>query len=117
MRPVIACLAVALAGCTVPPSAPAPPEMVQRVALLNEHPCAGATARALTGAGLTADQIRELFFQPMTSGGIANRVIGYLAWSRIAGQPGFLVADMDPDCHMRTVYTRDGMQLAGLPAF
>ncbi|WP_207476729.1 hypothetical protein [Arenibaculum pallidiluteum] len=110
--------ALALAACAaLPPQPPAPPDMAARVAAFPAHQCSQATARVLTGAGLSAAQVRQVFYEPIVSGGIAHRVIGHLAWVRVQDQPGYLVADMDTDCRMRTVFTRDGMRIAGLPAF
>lgn len=123
MKPLLPILAAAvLAACAQTPAEPPPAALLQRVSAVAPTGCEAATARALANAGVTADQVDSLYYQPIMGGALeADMVVGYMAWTRIKDQPGHLVATMDTDergsfCHLRSVYTRGGMALAGRPA-
>lgn len=124
MKPLLPVLAaVALAACAQTQVLPPPAALAQRVSTLSPNACNDATARVLANAGVAAEQVDSLFYQPVMGGPFdKDHLVGYIAWTRLRNQPGFLVANMDTDelgsfCHIRTVYTRGGLEVAGLPAF
>jgi hypothetical protein len=61
--------------------------------------------------------VTRAFFTEKVADDDDDYVVGYLAWIRVAGQPGYLIADMDQFCRFTQVYSRDGMKLAGVSAW
>ena len=43
---------------------------------------------------------------------------GYIAWARVVGCPtGYVVVNLNRFCRPRSIYTRDGCAVPGLPAY
>ncbi|WP_207477302.1 hypothetical protein [Arenibaculum pallidiluteum] len=120
LAPVIAVLG--LAACSQPAVQAPTAALSQRVSTLSPNPCSDKTASALAGAGVTADQVDSIYYQPIMGGIDQDQLVGYMAWTRLRSQPGHLITDMETDelgsyCRVRTVYTRGGLELAGVPSF
>ncbi len=111
-------LALLLASCARAIAPEAPAATLAAIERLKPHPCAATTARGVSEAGLDAQAVRSLFYtEQVVDADEGPGLIGYLAWMRVEGQPGYLVVDMNQFCQPRQVYTRDGMRLAGVPAY
>ena len=107
----------ACAGLEAPQQAATDPAYVARVDQLANHPCNDRIAGAVQGAGIPANQITELFYTEDLDA-INEEVVRYIAWMRLAGQPGHLVVDADAQtCRATQIYTRDGVRVAGVPSF
>lgn len=104
-------------GCASEPktasTAPAAPSDL--VAVLRDkaaHVCNESTAAALAARGVTASAIATGYYIPLSSGGRESaRRIGSQAWIGLAGQPGSVVIDLNLDCKLLQIYTRDGASL------
>jgi hypothetical protein len=107
-----------LAGCAQAITPEAPTATLAAVEHLQPHQCAETTARGVSAAGLSGKEVQSLFYtEQVVDADEGPGLIGYLAWMRVSGQPGYLVVDMNQFCQFRQVYTRDGMQLAGVSAY
>ncbi|WP_207476976.1 hypothetical protein [Arenibaculum pallidiluteum] len=110
-------LILALLGgvsCAVQPQPPPPADMLRRIAALYPHPCNAAAARVIADAGVPPDQVESVSYQPVWGGGRQEMIVGYIAWTRLRGRTGFLVANMDDDCRVQVVYTRGGLAIDGV---
>ncbi len=111
-------LVAVLGACAQVPTRPADPATVAALERATSHPCVEAAARGLAAAQVPVGQVGQVFFTEQVSQMEDNDVIvGYLGWIRVAGQPGYLIVDTDQFCRVEQVYTRDGMRLAGIPAW
>jgi hypothetical protein len=114
----IALAAAALAACAPVPRGPADPATVAALERLGARACVESTARGVGAAGVTAQGVDSVFYtEQVAEDGENNYVVGYLAWLRVLGRPGYLVVDLDEFCRVEQVYTRDGMRLGGIPAY
>lgn len=108
----------ALAACAPVPRGPADPATVAALERLGARACVESTARGVGAAGVPAAGVGSVFHtEQVAEDGENNHVVGYLAWLRVLGEPGYLIVDLDEFCRVEQVYTRDGMSLAGIPAY
>ena len=101
-----AAMLTACAGLEAPQQAATDPAYVARVDQLANHPCNDRIAGAVQGAGIPANQITELFYTEDLDA-INEEVVRYIAWMRLAGQPGHLVVDADAQT-CRATHTNGG---------
>lgn len=110
---VLSCAAAVLAGCAGVSPAPrgaAEPGAVAALDRFGPGPCNPSVAAALAGAGIPVSQVRGLTYG-LYRGTRHDRITGYDAWVKLAGQPGAVVVGMDATCHVRQVYAREGARL------
>lgn len=125
MKPLIflaACLAAAGCAQSSVTTATPSPALVQRVAAAGPNVCSEEAAAALAGAGVTAEQVEGVYYQPVLGGVDQDTVVGYMAWTRLRDRPGHLVVNMAADtmnaeCTATGVYTRGGLEVAGVPGY
>lgn len=112
---MVALLSLFIAGCAGEPRpAPsaAPSELVAALRSRAAHACNEATAAALVARGVTASMVASIYYIPLSSGGMEqSRRIGSQAWIGLVAQSGNVVVDLDLDCDVRQLYTRDGARL------
>ena len=85
---------------------------MKRRAALNEN-----TAGAVQGAGIPANSITELYYTEVMDS-MDERVERYIAWMRLAGQPGQLVVENDANtCRATQIYTRYGAKVQGVSSY
>ena len=77
--------------------------------------CSGVVSQQLAAAGVNQADVKSVDYAVHKTGSDKNR--GWLAWVDLANKPGSLVVDVDPNCRVRQVYTRDGLQLPGVKSF
>ena len=76
----------------------------------------GHTAGAVQEAGIPAKSITELYYTEVLDS-MDERVERYIAWMRLAGQPGQLVVENDAmTCRAMQMYTRYG-KVAGVSSY
>jgi hypothetical protein len=112
-----AVLLTACAGLTSPQQATTDPAYEARLDQFTQHPCNGNTAGAVQGAGIPANSITELYYTEVLDS-MDERVERYIAWMRLAGQPGQLVVEDDAmTCRPMQMYTRYGAKVAGVYSY
>jgi hypothetical protein len=117
LLPVLAMLAIA--ACAGPPRTAEPSaQTLARLAQLRAHDCTPAIASAVEGQRIAPASVTGLIVtEERIDAGEIDDVIGYLAWMRLDGQPGYLIVSLDEYCHVRQVYTRGGAELPGVPSY
>ncbi|MEZ5668527.1 MAG: hypothetical protein R3F55_14010 [Alphaproteobacteria bacterium] len=115
---MLAAGAVALAGC-VGGQGRATGERAAAFPFETAHECNTAVAAALDRVGVGPDRIAKLWYDDQIGRDVDgdSRIVGYTVWARVAEGPGYLIVDLTPQCFVRQVYTRGGLELPGLPAF
>ena len=112
-----AALLTACAGLNAPQQAATDPAYEARLDQLANHRCNDRTAGALQGAGIPASSVTELYYTEVLDDS-NDRISRYIAWMRLAGQPGQLVVENDGlTCRAIQVYSRFGANVAGVPSF
>jgi hypothetical protein len=83
------------------------------------HECDTRVANELQARGITPEAVDAIWYQEQERVDTRrdDRVVGYLAHVRLVDRPGLLVVETDAFCLIRQVYTRDGLELPGIPAF
>src|SRR4051812_45356198 len=112
-----AAMLTACAGLKPPQQAATDPAYAARLDQFTNHPCNGRTAGAIQGAGITAGSITELYYTEVLDT-TNDRIDRYIAWMRIAGQPGQLVVEEDGmTCRAMQIYTRYGAKVEGVSSY
>jgi hypothetical protein len=79
--------------------------------------CDGEVARQLQEAGIAPASVDAIWYTDQSSIDL-DLVVGFNAYVRLKERPGLLVVDVEDEaCLTRQVYTRDGLELPGIPAF
>jgi hypothetical protein len=80
--------------------------------------CDGEVASQLQAAGIAPAAVDNIWYQDERTIDTDNdRVVGILAYARLVDRPGLVVVDLTGQCFPRQIYTRDGLELPGVPAF
>jgi len=112
-----AALLTACAGLNAPQQAATDPAYEARLDQLANHRCNDRTAGALQEAGIPASSVTELYYTEVLDDS-NDRISRYIAWMRLAGQPGQLVVENDGlTCRAIQVYSRFGANVSGVPSF
>jgi hypothetical protein len=112
-----AAMLTACAGLTPPQQAATDPAYAARLNQFTNHPCNDHTAGALQGAGIPANSITELYYTEVMDN-TDDRIMRYIAWMRLAGQPGQLVVEEDAlTCRGMQIYTRYGAKVEGVSSY
>ena len=112
-----AALLTACAGLNPPQQSAADPAYEARLNQFTDHRCNDRTAGALQGAGIPANSVTQLYYTEIRDSS-KDRVERYIAWMRLAGQPGHLVAENDAlTCRATQIYTRNGTNVAGVYSY
>lgn len=114
--------ALLLAGCAdltegmTPPRQAAPaPGAVASLDRMSPSVCNPELARALAGARIPVENIRELTYG-IERDEPRGKIIRYNAWVYPKNQPGVIVVQMDGDCNLQQIYPRDGATLPSQPS-
>jgi hypothetical protein len=107
------------AACAGPPRTADPSaQTLERLEQLSAHGCTPAIASAVEGQRIDPASVAGLIVtQERVGSGEFDDLIGYLAWIRLVGQPGYLIVSLDEYCRVRQVYTRGGAELPGVPSY
>ena len=112
-----AAMLTACAGLNPPQQAATDPAYEARLNQLTRHHCNGHTAGAVQGAGIPANSITELYYTEVMDN-TDDRIERYIAWMRLAGQPGQLVVENDANtCRATQIYTRYGAKVQGVSSY
>ena len=112
-----AALLTACAGLKPPQQTATDPAYEARLDQLINHPCNDRTAGAIQGAGIPANRITELYYTEVMDA-TNDRIARYIAWMRLAGQPGQLVVENDGmTCRAIQIYTRYGAEVEGVSSY
>jgi hypothetical protein len=112
-----AALLTACAGLNAPQQTATDPAYEARLDQLTNHRCNDRTAGALQGAGIPANSITELYYTEVVDT-TNDRIDRYIAWMRLAGQPGQLVVEEDGmTCRAMQIYTRYGAKVEGVSSY
>jgi hypothetical protein len=112
-----AALLTACAGLNPPQQAATDPAYEARLNQFTNHRCNDRTAGALQGAGIPANSITQLYYTEIKDSS-NDRIQRYIAWMRLAGQPGQLVVENDAmTCRAIQIYTRYGATVAGVHSY
>ncbi len=112
-----AALLTACAGLNAPQQAATDSAYEARLDQLANHRYNDRSAGALQGAGIPASSVTELYYTEVMDS-TNDRISRYIAWMRLAGQPGQLVVENDGmTCRAIQVYSRFGANVAGVPSF
>lgn len=119
IRLISALAVLATAACAAPPRTAQPSaQAVSTLESLREHPCTPMIASALAGQEVDPSAVtsltvteRRLYTEAL------DDLLGYLAWMRLEGQPGYLLVSLDEFCRVRQVYTRGGTEVPGVPSY
>jgi hypothetical protein len=112
-----AAMLTACAGLNPPQQTATNPAYEARLNQFTNHRCNDRTAGALEGAGIPANSITELYYTEVRDS-TNDRIARYIAWIRLAGQPGQLVVENDGmTCRATQIYTRYGAEVEGVPSY
>jgi hypothetical protein len=112
-----AAMLTACAGLNPPQQAATDPAYQARLDQFTNHRCNDRTAGALQGAGIAADSVTELYYTEILDT-TNDRISRYIAWMRLAGQPGQLVVENDGmTCRAIQIYTRYGAKVEGVSSY
>ena len=112
-----AAMLTACAGLNPPQQAATDPAYQARLDQFTNHRCNDRTAGALQGAGIAADSVTELYYTEILDT-TNDRISRYIAWMRLAGQPGQLVVDFFfNDTATTEIYTRYGAKVEGVSSY
>ena len=112
-----AAMLTACAGLNPPQQAATDPAYQARLDQFTNHRCNDRTAGALQGAGIAADSVTELYYTKILDT-TNDRISRYIAWMRLAGQPGQLVVENDGmTCRAIQIYTRYGAKVEGVSSY
>ena len=112
-----AAMLTACAGLNPPQQAATDPAYEARLNQFTNHRCNNRTAGALQGAGIPANSITELYYTEVMDS-TNDRIARYIAWMRLAGQPGQLVVENDGmTCRTTQIYTRYGAEVEGVSSY
>ena len=111
--PLVAALALALAGCATlaPEIADPAPATLAAVRGLTVHPCNGTTAAVLDALGVSPEDLRSIYYDRRVTGTESASLQGYDAWIGLRRGPGELVVRHNASCGFMTSYTRGGLRL------
>ncbi|HSK42201.1 MAG TPA: hypothetical protein VK943_20715 [Arenibaculum sp.] len=119
IRLLLILIAFTTTACATPPQAAGP--SAQAVSVLESrgaHTCTPAIASALADEGIDPSSVTNVSISDeRREPGTTDDVLAYIAWMRLEGQPGHLVASLDGFCRVRDVYTRGGAQVAGVSSY
>ncbi len=81
--------------------------------------CERTVAERLDRLNVDRSDVRWIFYdaQQRHGGRDNDRVVRILAWVSLQSCKGNLVIDMDPDCRVRQVYTRNKCEVPGIPHY
>ena len=112
-----AAMLTACAGLNLLQQTATNPAYEARLNQFTNHRCNDRTAGALEGAGIPANSITELFYTEVMDS-TNDRIARYIAWMRLAGQPGQLVVENDGmTCRATQIYTRYGAEVEGVSSY
>ena len=112
-----AAMLMACAGLNPPQQAATDPAYEARLNQFTNHRCNNRTAGALQGAGVPANSVTELYYTEVLDS-TNDRIARYIAWMRVAGQPGQLVVENDGmTCRAIQIYTRYGAKVEGVSSY
>jgi hypothetical protein len=112
-----AAMLTACAGLNPPQQAATDPAYEAHLNQFTRHHCNDHTAGALQGAGIPANSVTELYY-PEVLDSTNDRISRYIAWMRLAGQPGQLVVENDGmTCRAIQIYTRYGAKVEGVSSY
>jgi hypothetical protein len=112
-----AAMLTACAGLNPPQQAATDPSYEARLNQFTNHRCNDRTAGALQGAGIPANSVTELYYTEVMDS-TNDRIARYIAWMRLAGQPGQLVVENDGmTCRATQIYTRYGAEVEGVSSY